>query len=262
MFPCIVIQYTILEKHIFTLCNVRFYVRNSQIQSNVISQRYKHITVCLVLCCCIFYDGSWLRGGLARMKSVQSCACMEYFYMKQTQAHMSGCQVWDWNSTTYCQYRRLWGLVIVQHSSLGNQNIAKSSDCQLFTILYFTTPPVWYTCSVTSAGSSLFPLLPHTTQCVFNLCWVKMCLILPLMYMLRDCTSCKLIINVTSNRKLRKWAYSKNSAMQTPHFNRGFAQVGIAFWLTAIHYNPWNVDSPLFSKADGFCGACMHCKKV
>ena len=75
--------------------------------------------------------------------------------------------------------------------------------------------------------------------------WVCKCFVI--------CTSCKLIINVTSNRKLRKWAYSKTSAMQTPHFNRCFAQ---AFWLTAINYNPWNVDSSLFSKADGFCGAC------
>ena len=40
--------------------------------------------------------------------------------------------------------------------------------------------------------------------------------------------------------------------MRTSHFNARFAPVRIAFPLTAIHYSPWNVDTPLFCKADRF----------
>ena len=35
--------------------------------------------------------------------------------------------------------------------------------------------------------------------------------------------------------------------MQTSHFNRHFAPIQIAFPLTAIHYNPRDSDTPLYS---------------
>ena len=38
------------------------------------------------------------------------------------------------------------------------------------------------------------------------------------------------------------------------NINIWFARVRIAFPLTAIHYNPWNVDTLLFHKADKFFG--------
>ena len=47
-------------------------------------------------------------------------------------------------------------------------------------LLFSISPHHQFGTHVTSPGSSLFPLLPHTTHCVFNLCWVKMCLILPI----------------------------------------------------------------------------------
>ena len=46
----------------------------------------------------------------------------------------------------------------------------------------------------------------------------------------------------------------RTSEMQTSCFNGCFAQVRIAFPLTAIHYNPWNADTPLFRKVDKFFG--------
>ena len=42
--------------------------------------------------------------------------------------------------------------------------------------------------------------------------------------------------------------------MQTSHFNGRFTPVQIAFPLTAIHYNPWIADTPLFRKVDKFFG--------
>ena len=44
----------------------------------------------------------------------------------------------------------------------------------------------------------------------------------------------------------------RTSGMRTSRFSRHFALVRIAFPLTAIHYSPWNVDTPLFRKADKF----------
>ena len=45
---------------------------------------------------------------------------------------------------------------------------------------------------------------------------------------------------------------SQTFEMQTPRFNKYFAQVRITFPLTAIHYNPWNADTPLPHEVDGF----------
>ena len=42
------------------------------------------------------------------------------------------------------------------------------------------------------------------------------------------------------------------SEMWTSCFNGCFAPVRIAFPLTAIYYNPWKADTPLFRKADKF----------
>ena len=47
--------------------------------------------------------------------------------------------------------------------------------------------------------------------------------------------------------------------MRTSRFNGRFAPVRIVFPLTAIHYNPWNADTPLFRKADRFFGSFSTC---
>ena len=47
----------------------------------------------------------------------------------------------------------------------------------------------------------------------------------------------------------------RTSEMRTSRFNWRFALVQIAFPLTAIHYNPWNADTPLFRKANRFFGS-------
>ena len=44
----------------------------------------------------------------------------------------------------------------------------------------------------------------------------------------------------------------RTSEMRTLRFNGHFTQVRIAFPLTAIHYNPWNADTPLSVKQTGF----------
>ena len=54
-----------------------------------------------------------------------------------------------------------------------------------------------------------------------------------------------------------RWKYSgtppfRTSEMRTSCFNGRFAQVRTEFPLTAINYNPWNADTPLFCKADKF----------
>ena len=49
------------------------------------------------------------------------------------------------------------------------------------------------------------------------------------------------------------------SEMRTFHFNGRFAPVQIAFPLTAIHYNPWNANTPLFRKVDKFFGPFSTC---
>ena len=55
---------------------------------------------------------------------------------------------------------------------------------------------------------------------------------------------------VDDNRATVGPHYSK---LWTPHFNRHFAQVHIAFQLTAIQYNPGNANTPLFHKAAFTC---------
>ena len=47
----------------------------------------------------------------------------------------------------------------------------------------------------------------------------------------------------------------RTSEMQTTRFNGYFAPAQIVFPLTAIHYNPWNADTPLFRKVDTFFGS-------
>ena len=44
----------------------------------------------------------------------------------------------------------------------------------------------------------------------------------------------------------------RTSEMRASRFNRYFVLVQIVFPLTAIHYNPWNADTPLFRKVDRF----------